>query len=144
MEASFVRNLSDAARYFRFMVGLQELPRELLIRFTQIDYDRELALVALITRGSEHIQIGVARYVMTDPLTANVAIVISDEWQRQGIGKRLFGMLIDAARARGITRLEGEVLAENQPATALVKGFGFDLSASPYGDDLVQVEKVIR
>jgi acetyltransferase len=141
MEASFVRHLSDAARYFRFMVGLQELPRELLIRFTQIDYDRELALVALVARGAEQLQVGVARYVMTDPSTANVAIVVADEWQRKGIGKRLFEMLIDAARARGITRLEGEVLAENHAASALVKAFGFELSPSGAGDDLVVVEK---
>jgi acetyltransferase len=94
-----------------------------------------------LARGAEQLQVGVARYVMTDPSTANVAIVVADEWQRKGIGKRLFEMLIDAARARGITRLEGEVLAENHAASALVKAFGFELSPSGVGDDLVVVEK---
>ena len=78
-EASFVRNLSDNARHFRFMVGLRELPREMLIRFTQIDYDRELALVALAERGGEETYMAVARYATTAPRVANVAIVVADE-----------------------------------------------------------------
>jgi len=143
MEAGFVRNLSAAARYFRFMVGLDELPREMLIRFTQIDYDRELALIASVARGAEQVQIGVARYVTTEPGTANVAIVIADEWHRKGIAKRLFGMLIEAARARGLTRLEGEVLAENLPACGLVSKFGFTLSPSESSPELVIVRKTL-
>ena len=80
---------------------------------------------------------------MTEPGTANVAIVIADEWQRKGIAKRLFGMLIEAARARGLTRLEGEVLAENLPACGLVSGFGFTLSQSESSPELVIVRKTL-
>jgi acetyltransferase len=106
MEASFVRNLSDTARYFRFMNGMKELTREMLIRFTQIDYDRELALVGVVERGGKEAQIAVARYVKTGAESADVAIVVADEWQGRGIGARLLEMLEQAARGRGIVRLE--------------------------------------
>lgn len=144
MEASFVRNLSDDARHFRFMVALKELPREMLFRFTQIDYDRELALVVLVNQGGAEVEIAVARYVMTpDVRSATVAIVVADEWQGKGIGARLFGMLIDAARARGIERLEGEMLAENSAVRALVTRFGFTIRADPKDADICLIEKTL-
>ena len=144
MEASFVRNLSDNARHFRFMVGIKELTREMLIRFTQIDYDRELALVVLVEQGGTEVEIAVARYVMNpDVRSASVAIVVADEWQRKGIGTRLFGMLIDAARARGIERLEGEMLAENSAVRALVTRFGFTIRADPESADICLIEKML-
>jgi acetyltransferase len=139
-EASFVRNLSDNARHFRFMIGLKELTREMLIRFTQIDYDRELALVALVERGGKATQIAVARYVKADAESAHVAIVVSDEWQGKRIGIRLFELLIAAARARGIARLEGEVLADNNRARSLMTRLGFSTRRDPESPDLCLVE----
>jgi acetyltransferase len=136
MEASFVRSLSENARHFRFMVALKELTREMLIRFTQIDYDRELALVALVEREGRESQIAVARYARADAETADVAIVVADAWQGQGIGGRLFRMLIDAARARGIARLEAEVLRENAGALALLARLGFSIRRDPESPDL--------
>ena len=126
-----MRNLSDNARHFRFMTGLRELTREMLIRFTQIDYDRELALVGVVERGDRETQIAVARYARVDPESAHIAIVVADEWQGKGIGRRLLEMLMEAARARGIVRLEGEVLAENTPVRALLAGLGFSFRRDP-------------
>ncbi|HEY6098577.1 MAG TPA: GNAT family N-acetyltransferase [Anaeromyxobacter sp.] len=144
MEASFVRNLSDDARHFRFMVGLRELPRDMLIRFTQIDYDRELALVVVVEQGGADAEIAVARYVMApDGRSASIAIVVADEWQRRGIGARLFGTLIDAARARGIERLDGEMLAQNAAVRALVTRFGFTIRTDPESADICLIEKTL-
>ncbi len=140
MEASFVRNLSENARHFRFMVALKELTREMLIRFTQIDYDRELALVALVEQGGKETQIAVARYIKADPETAHVAIVVADAWQGRGIGARLIRMLIAAARARGIARLEGEVLHENSTALELMAREGFAIRRDPESPDLCLIE----
>ncbi|WP_242332920.1 MULTISPECIES: bifunctional acetate--CoA ligase family protein/GNAT family N-acetyltransferase [Anaeromyxobacter] len=140
MEASFVRNLSDNARHFRFMIALKELTREMLIRFTQIDYDRELALVALVEREGKETQIAVARFIKADPETAHVAIVVADAWQGKGIGARLLRMLIAAARARGILRLEGEVLHENTTALELMARVGFSIRRDPESPDLCLIE----
>jgi acetyltransferase len=141
MEASFVRNLSDDARHFRFMTSVKELTREMLIRFTQIDYDRELALVGLVERGGKETQIAVARYVKADRESAHVSIVVADEWQGRGIGLRLLETLVEAARARGIVRLEGEVLAENAPIRALLGRLGFSFRRDPESSDVLLIEK---
>jgi acetyltransferase len=143
MEASFVRNLSDDARHFRFMSGVKELTREMLIRFTQIDYDRELALVGVVEREGKETQIAVARYVRADPESAQVSIVVADEWQGRGIGARLLELLMEAARARGLVRLEGEVLAENTAVRALLSRLGFSFRRDPESADVLLIEKAL-
>lgn len=141
LEASFVRNLSDNARHFRFMVGLRELPREMLIRFTQIDYDRELALLALVERGGRETEIAVVRYAQTGPDSADIAIVVADEWQGKGLGRRLLVRTMDIARSRGIVRLEGEMLAENLPIRRLLASLDFTFHRDPEGGDIVLFER---
>jgi acetyltransferase len=142
MEASFVRSLSDHARHFRFGVAIRELTGEMLVRFTQIDYDRELALLVLVERDGEEVEIAVARYARTGPGAADVAIVVGDAWQGRGIGRRLLVRLLDVARARGLSRFEGEMLAENEPIRRLLASLGFTFHREPDGGDLVFFERV--
>lgn len=141
MEASFVRHLSEDSRHLRFMTAMKELTREMLIRFTQLDYARELALVALVERGGEASEIAVARYSMVDREGAHVALVVADEWQGRGIGTRLLAKLIDVARARGVARLEGEFLGENAPIRAVLTRLGFSFRRDPDGGDVILLEK---
>jgi len=143
MEAIFVRNLSDDARRLRFMTTLRELTRDMLIRFTQIDYDRDLALVAVVERGGVETEIAVARYVQTVRGSADIAIVVADEWHRRGVGRRLVRMLLEVARARGIVRVEGELLAENAAVRALLKPFGVRFHRDPENDDVLLFEKML-
>jgi acetyltransferase len=142
MEASFVRNLSDHARHFRFGVALRELTREMLVRFTQIDYDREVALLVLVERDGRETEIAVARYARTGPGSADVAIVVADAWQGKGIGRRLLVRLLEVARARGISRFEGEMLTENEPIRGLLASLGFTFHREPDGGDLLFFERV--
>jgi acyl-CoA synthetase (NDP forming)/GNAT superfamily N-acetyltransferase len=141
MEASFVRNLSDHARHFRFGTAMKELTREMLVRFTQIDYDRELALLGLVEQGGREVEIAVARYARTSAEAADIAIVVADAWQGKGIGRRLLVRLIELARARGIRRLEGEMLSENLPIRNLLATLGFEFRRDPEGGDLILFEK---
>jgi acetyltransferase len=141
MEASFVRNLSDHARHFRFGTALKELTREMLVRFTQIDYDRELALLVLTDQGDRETEVAVARYARTDPDSADVAIVVADAWQGKGLGRRLLVRLLDIARSRGIRRFEGEMLSENLPIRNLLASMGFSFRRDPEGGDIVLFER---
>jgi len=126
IEADFVRNLSPQAKYFRFMQSLRELTPEMLLRFTQIDYDRELALIAVVLHDGQELEVAVARYGMNpDGESCEFAIVVADAWQGKGIATRLLTLLMEAARARGFRLMEGEVLAENVPMLNLVKRLGF-------------------
>lgn len=131
IEQAFVRGLSPQTKYFRFMQSMQELSPEELIRLTQLDYHRELALIATVYEDGREIEIGVARYAMNpDGESAEFALVVADGWQQRGIGSRLMQALMEAARTRGLRTLEGEVLGSNQPMLALVRDLGFTVRTS--------------
>lgn len=135
----FVRNLSDESRYMRFVSMLRELTPRMLARYTSIDYDRELALVATITtpdptqRGfhKESI-IGFAHYLRNaDGRGAEYALAISDDWQRHGLGTQLMRALIQAARTQGLAYIDGYVLASNRPMLGLMASLGFRNDPDP-------------
>jgi acetyltransferase len=127
-EQAFVQALSPDSRYFRFMSTLRELPPDILYRFTHPDFEREVALVALCENEREPRQIGVARCIVQGPeRDAEFAVVVADDWQARGVGKRLMYELMRAARAAGITRLWGDVLASNHRMLALMHTLGFDI-----------------
>ncbi len=134
MERAFVRKLSPESRYFRFMDTLRELTPGMLVRFTQIDYDREMAFVATVPGSAGEEEIGVCRYITNpDAESCEFALVIADDWHRKGLGRRLMTQLIDVARARGLRSMVGHVLAENRGMLSLCQGLGFVISDSPEG-----------
>ncbi len=131
MEAAFVRKLSDKTRYFRFLGTLRELTPTMLLRFTQYDYDRELALVAVTSAGESEIQIGVARYVIKpDATRCEFSVVVADEWQHRGAGYKLMTALMDAARAKKLRHMDGEVLGENSGMLSMMDSLGFKSKTS--------------
>jgi acetyltransferase len=144
IEQSFVRSLSSESRHFRFMHGLNELTQPMLVRFTQLDYDRELALIAVQEHTEVETELGVARYVMnTDGESCEFALVVADEWQHRGIGTGLMRALIEAARQRGFKRIEGEILTENTNMRALVEKLGFHVDSNPEERTIVLAAKLL-
>ena len=132
IEQDFVRSLSDEAKYFRFMHAVHELTPEMLVRFTQIDYDREMALIAVTEEGGTEVEHGVVRYVTNpDQNSCEFAVVISDEFQGHGIGQRMLTRLMEIARARGLDMMEGEVLTANHKMLDLVRSLDFQIQRSP-------------
>jgi acetyltransferase len=121
-ERRFFNRLSERSRFQRFMQHLPELPPKMLARFTQLDYDRELALVALFR--DEFIAVG--RYAQNpDGLTAEFALVVADEWQRKGLGRALLEKLCEEARKAGYQALYGTILDSNTEMLGLVRRLGF-------------------
>ncbi len=132
IEQAFIRGLSAESKYFRFMNSIHELSLEMLVRFTQIDYHNEMALVAINPDPKGEEEIGVARY-MTNPdkKTCEFAIVVSDKWQGKGIARLLMQKLIDIARNRGLEVMEGQVLANNYRMLELMMSLNFQVSNDP-------------
>jgi acetyltransferase len=146
MEQSFVRNLSGESRYMRFMQALRELTPDMLVRLTQIDYDREMAFVVL-ARGDngKDVEVGVSRYAINpDQNSCEFALVIADEWQNRGLGGLLMQVLIDVARDKGLTMIIGDVLAHNTGMLKLMQRLGFERHASPEDSGVVIVTKRLR
>ena len=132
LEQEFVKGLSSETKYFRFMNTLRELSPAQLVRLTQIDYDREMAFVAMTEVADREIEIGVARYAMNpDGESCEFAIVVADEWKGKGLARRLMGVIIDTARSRGVKYMNGDFLAENSRMIQFVTALGFVLSPHP-------------
>jgi acetyltransferase len=140
LEREFVHGLSERTRFLRFFYQLHELTPAMLARFTQVDYDRELALVAL-TKSEPARFIGVARFIANpDHESAEFAVVVADDWQGRGVAGALMMRLIDAARRRGLVRLEGTVLRENQNMLRFAEALGFRMRDDPTDAEQVIVE----
>jgi len=131
LEQEFVNGLSAPTGYQRLM-STRRPSLEELRRFTDIDYEREMALIATTpVQGGER-QIGVARYVkLSSPGDAEFAIVLSDDWQGRGLGTRLLASLLVAAKNHGVRRLVATTLSENDGMLGLALKLGFKLARDP-------------
>jgi len=131
--ADLIASLDPEDSRMRFFGTMRKLPRSQLARFTQIDYDREIALVA-IERNADGVErsLGEARMVADpDNAVAEFAILVASDVKGGGLGRRLMESLIDCARKRGIGQLRGETLNENQRMQDLARKLGFTLKTGP-------------
>jgi acetyltransferase len=138
-----VQNLSPESRYFRFVSSLRELPPSLLSRLTLIDYDREMALVAIHRERVADAQgevtvkkriVGVSRYITNpDKTSCEFSLVVADDFNGKGLGSRLMLSIMEEARDKGLDEIEGLVLANNPGMLKLMKGLGF--TVKPFPDD---------
>jgi acetyltransferase len=138
----FVHDLSEESKYFRFMNSVQELTENTLARLTQLDYSREMALLAVTAEKNEEVELGVARYsINPDGETCEFALVIADNMQGKGLGQKLMVSLMEAARLKGLKTIEGEVLGNNHNMLKLMNRMGFVTRVS--GDDhgIIKVSK---
>jgi acetyltransferase len=124
----------------RFFSLVKTLSRDSLIRLCHLDYEREMALVAVRRDGGQPYALGVSRYYL-NPETgaAEFAVVVGDAWQGHGLGYCLMQRLIDVARQRGVRQLVGSVLRENTTMLKLVEELGFQAGPSDMGDGVVDV-----
>jgi len=121
-------SLSQRSIYMRFFSPLKQIPHGMLARFTQIDYDREIALVALSKSGSKERMLGVARVINErNQEHAEFSIVVGDQWQGKGIGAELLNRCLTIAKERKIKTVWGNVLVENAQMLKLGKKLGFKL-----------------
>jgi acetyltransferase len=165
LERAFVHGLSDEARYFRFHDSLRDLTPRMLSQFTEIDYHDQLAFIAVTDQESAQPraanndqptmlrqvandkptmlrQVGVARYVVDQSGEAcEFAIVVTDAWQGRGLATALMHALMDAARARGVRRMYGDVLAANHKMLGLTEGLGFRSRPHPQDPRMRLVER---
>jgi acetyltransferase len=138
----FVRGLSEESKYFRFMSSLQELTETMLVRFTQIDYSREMALIAVTLVHDKEIELGVARFAINpDGDSCEFALVVADSIQGKGLGQKLMVSLMETARSKGLSVIEGEVLSNNHNMLKLVTGLGFTIKISEEDQGIMKVSK---
>jgi acetyltransferase len=138
----FVHDLSDESKYYRFMNSMHELTETMLVRLTQIDYSRELALIATAADGDHEIELGVARYAINpDGDSCEFALVVADNIQGKGLGQKLMVALMEAARDKGLSVIEGEVLSSNHKMLRLMTRLGYAIKVSEEDPSVMKVSK---
>ena len=122
---AFHRHLSPESITFRFFRYLPELSQEEAERFTHVDYERRMALVATTGSGEAEEILGVVRYEDIQPQTAEVAFVVEDHWQGHGIATALLHRLADYARKRGYTTFVAITMGNNARMIEVLRNSGF-------------------
>jgi acetyltransferase len=123
--------LSRQSIYNRFFAPLNQLPPAMLARLTQIDYDREIALVAIMDDSAGEKILGVSRIIQEGNWQcAEFAALVGDPWHGLGIGATLLQRCLWIAKQRGISRVWGIVLAGNRQMLALGRKLGFCIERS--------------
>jgi acetyltransferase len=126
IELEFVRGLSSETSRFRFFQIIKDLPHDALVRFCNIDYDREIAFIAETREGDRKIEIGVARLILEPNKTrGEFAVVVADKYQAQALGIKLVDMLIGFAREKGVDTIYGIIMPENLKMIRLCEKLGF-------------------
>lgn len=134
--ASLFHSLSRQSIYNRFFTPLRQLPASMLARFTQIDYDREIALVAVLEDGPEEKMLGAARIIRENtPEASEFAVLVGDPWHGKGIGATLLKKCLILAKNLGIPRVCGLVLAGNTQMLALGRKLGFKIERQKDGGE---------
>ena len=125
----------------RFFTPVQGLTHVVAARLSQLDYDRELALLA----EGDGMALGVVHFFADpDKLRAEYAIAVRSDWKGRGVGFLLMNRLIHIARQRGIGELVGEVLRENQPMLQMCRELGFAMVPQPADPAIMVVNKILR
>ncbi|MEW6441192.1 MAG: GNAT family N-acetyltransferase [bacterium] len=126
------RNLQPESLYTRFFLHrTNELTGEELREVTEVDFDNIVALVVTVaTGGGEETIIGAGRYARCASPGAEIAFIVEEDYQGQGIASRIFGHLVRIAREKGVSRFEAEVFAGNRAMLAVFERSGLALRKS--------------
>ncbi len=124
----FFYALSDQSTYQRFISSRKDMPHERLQEFVVIDYTAEMVILAVVTVDERDVVVGVGQYgIDAQTHTAEVALVVRDDWQKRGVGTELLEYLTLLARKEGLLGFTAEVLIENRPMMHLFERAGFSM-----------------
>jgi len=133
-----VQNMSAESRFFRFMHAINDLSPQMVAQFTKLDYDRQMAFVAVSHSGKGDV-VGVSRYTMsTDRRSGEFAISVADDWQGLGLASSLMKLVIEHAAAQGLEQLFGDVLMTNAPMRGLMNSLGFTGKTDAHDREVMQ------
>jgi acetyltransferase len=130
------QSLSEETMRFRFFQVIRDMPHEALVRYCNVDYDREVAVVAEMRKGKRQI-IGVTRLILEPGRkSGEFAVVVGDQWQKLGLGSKLVDYIIEIGKDMGLGKISGDVLSKNFKMIRLCTKKGFKME--PVDEDTVR------
>jgi acetyltransferase len=143
-ERRFVARLSPQTLYMRLHAPARELSVEQLMRFTQIDYDREMALVAVDGQSDGEIR-AIVRYTrLADGENAEFAVTVEDSWQGRGLGSAMMQAIEQCAHDRNLAGMFGYVLSENEAMYRLMAARGYSARRDEEDSRVIRFELRLR
>jgi len=129
LEREMFTNFSEQTQRYRFFQLIKDITHGMLIRYTQIDYDREIAIIAEIEEEGKKKMAGVVRLI-GDAYgeSAEFAIVVADPWQNQGLGNKFTDHILDIAKKRGTGKIYANVLKDNVRMLHIFEERGFKVT----------------
>jgi acetyltransferase len=122
------QNFSEESIRYRFFQMLKDTPHEIRVRYCNIDYDREIAIVAEATTGGKRNLLGVTRLsIEPDAKSGELAFIVGDEWQNLGLGTKIVDYTLEIAKEMGVENVYSIMLTDNYRAISLTKKMGFCL-----------------
>ena len=111
---------------------IKEADHAMRVRYCNIDYDREIGIVAEINEDGKKRFVGVTRIILPpgEKDEAEFALIVADKWQRRGLGSEFLDFTIEIARKKGVKRIVGEVLKDNTPMINLCQEKQFEITRS--------------
>jgi acetyltransferase len=141
LEHEFLSGLSEETMRTRFFSPIKEITHEMLVRFCNIDYEREMAIVAEIREGQKRKIVGIGRLIAEPPFdAAEFAVLVHDDYQGKGLGYKLVDVLIGIAHDKDLEKMYGTVLSENEKMLAVCRKLGFQAKRLPDGISEVVLE----
>ena len=129
------KNFSEEAVRYRFFQILKDTPHEVRVRYCNIDYDREMAIVAEIAQEGKKKILGVSRIsIEPNGKTGEMAFIVADKWQGQGLGTKMVDYLLEIAKEMGVEEVYSIMLSDNQRALHLTQKMGFQIEYLPDGN----------
>jgi acetyltransferase len=137
LEGEMLSSLSEETMRTRFFSIIRDITHEMLIRFCNIDYDREMAVVAEIKEGDSRKIIGIGRLIIeSDGKAAEYAVLVRDDYHGKGLGYKLMDIIIGIAQDKGLEEIYGVVLKSNDKMLRVARKLGFSITAPPEGSGL--------
>ncbi len=138
LEAEFINQLSDEAKHYRFLGGVNQLSDSDLAKLCDVDYHDSMAFVAISRKGESPAEVGVVRYCKSEEDDRHeMAITIADDYRKSDLAKSLFEQLISYAKIHNVKSLYSMDLYDNQDMKALAEQFGMNSKRDP--EDVHQV-----
>jgi acetyltransferase len=126
LERELLSSLSEESMRMRFFRVIRKITHEMLVRFCNIDYDRDIAIVAEIKENEKRRIIGIGRVMREHDLrTGEIGVLVHDDFQGKGLGSKLMETMIGIAKEKGIEELRGITLTENTRLLRMVREFDF-------------------
>lgn len=122
------KNFSESSVRYRFFHLIRDTSHEVRVRYCNIDYDREIAIVAELTEEEPHKIMGVVRIILEPgKKSGEIAIIIADCWQGLGLGTKLLDYVLDICKEKKVETLHAFIMADNHQSIKLFKTMGFKI-----------------